>query len=106
MRRVEARNRRIANELVAEAFFFINRFHVSSLRTRLLFGSQIDVVGRARVDDEDDERCVVDIDSDSELPGIGRAFPRPTRSSWRPPIQLTKGDDPHSDHNTASGFAT
>jgi hypothetical protein len=37
---------------------------------------------------------------------IKYAFPRPTRSSWRPPIQLTKGDDPHSDHNTESGFAT
>ena len=49
---------------------------------------------------------VVGIDSDSELPGIKYAFPRPTRSSWRPPIQLTKGDDPHSDHNTESGFAT
>ena len=30
------------------------------------------------------------IGNDPELPGIGRAFPRPTRSSWRPPIQLTK----------------
>ena len=49
---------------------------------------------------------VVGIDSDSELPGIKYAFPRPTRSSWRPPIQLTKGDEPHSDHNTESGFAT
>jgi hypothetical protein len=44
--------------------------------------------------DGDGERDVVGgIDSDSELPGIKYAFPRPTRSSWRPPIQLRKGDD-------------
>jgi hypothetical protein len=55
---------------------------------------------------EDGRGYATVIGNDPELSGIGRAFPRSTRSSWRPPIQLTKGDDPHSDHNTESGFAT
>jgi hypothetical protein len=42
--------------------------------------------------DEDDERDVADIDSGSGLLGIECVFPRPTRSFWRPPIQLRKGD--------------
>jgi hypothetical protein len=46
------------------------------------------------------------IGNDPELSGIGRAFPRSIRSPWRPRIQLRKGDYPHSDHNTESGFAT
>ena len=59
-----------------------------------------------KVGDEADERDVADIDNGSGLLGIEYVFPRPTRSSWRPPIQLTKGYDPQSDHNTESGFAT
>jgi hypothetical protein len=38
------------------------------------------------------EGVVGGIDIDSGLP-VKYALPRPTRSSWRPPIQLRKGDD-------------
>ena len=62
--------------------------------------------GEPEFSNEDGRGYATVVGNDPELPGIGRAFPRPTRSSWRPPIQLTKGDDPHSDHNTESGFAT
>ena len=105
MRAREARNRRIANKLVAAAFF--RKSHYQTLGCHGSSNTRSNRVTKGGDGDGGGERdVVVGIDSDSELPGIKYAFPRPTRSSWRPPIQLTKGDDPHSDHNTESGFAT
>ena len=90
MRAREARNRRVNNKLVAEAIssksHYIYTRPSDELGLAMLIGAR-DL--RATKVDGDGERNVVGgIDSDSELPGIKYAFPRPTRSSWRPPIQL------------------
>ena len=105
MRAREARNRRVNNKLVAEATSSKSHTRPSDELGLAILVLTRDL-GATKVDTEGKRDGVGGIDSDSELPGIKYAFPRPTRSSWRPPIQLTKGDDPHSDHNTESGFAT
>jgi hypothetical protein len=85
MRAREARNRRVNNKLVAEAISSKSQY-----QTLDELGLAILAVFRGlratKVGDEADERDVADIDNGSGLLGIECVFPRPTRSSWRPPI--------------------
>jgi hypothetical protein len=101
MRACEARNRRVTNKLVAEAF--LSKLHIPDPRMSLGLATLTFSRGlrATKVGDEDDKRDVADIDNGSGLLGIECVFPRPTRSSWRPPIQLRK-EDGHTAITTSS----
>jgi hypothetical protein len=94
MRGLEARNRRVKRSIHAEAFS--SKSHTRPSDEPMNLGLAKLTFSRGlwatKVGDEDDERDVADIDSGSGLLGIECVFPWPTRSSWRPPIQLRKGD--------------
>jgi hypothetical protein len=91
MRAREARNRRLNNKSVAEAISSKSHTRPSD-ELGLAILEVIRDLRATKVDGDGERNVVGGIDSDSELPGLKYAFPRPTRSSWRPPIQLRKGD--------------
>ena len=74
--------------LLSRLYVLSNAFAISGLRSDLdltiSVAAQIEAVRHAKVDDEDGDGDVIDIDNDPGLLGIQCVFPRPIRSSWRP----------------------
>jgi hypothetical protein len=72
------------NKPVVQVIRTVKRVRNIRLDLTISVAAQIEAVRHAKVDDEDGDGDVIDIDNDPGLLGIQCVFPRPIRSSWRP----------------------